>query len=337
MKIRLDRYDRKLLAELDKDCRVSTNMLARKVGKSRQAVEYRVNRLVKRGIITGFQTAFNPHKLGWKIYKIYLKLRNIPEEKQQLFEWLKASGTVYWMGECSGSWDLIFGVFCKDDNTFYELKNRILNRFSGIIIGEYGDILIDVQQYSKMYFTQEIVPPVEFAGTMEEHPLENVDYAILGIIVNDARIPVTELARRVGSTPAIVRNKLRRMEEIGIIIQYRLGIDLNTLGLELYKAIIKLDRYTEEDARKLLEYCSRLPNIHYYIRNIWQIEPELVVEGYQEYYRIIEALKREFPYVIRSVDSVLMITDEWTPGFRNLLHLGEGATGKKAEKKVSAG
>ena len=60
--------------------------------------------------------------------------------------------------------------------------------------------------------------------------------------------------------------------------------------------------------------------MHYYIRNLWSIEPEIVVNNYQEYYEIIENLKKEFPYVIRTVDSVLMITDEWTPGFRNILN-----------------
>jgi len=68
-----------------------------------------------------------------------------------------------------------------------------------------------------------------------------------------------------------------------------------------------------------LNYISNLPNVQYYIRNLWSIEPEFVVKDFQDYYVLIENLKREFPQVIRTVDPVLMITDEWTPGFRNLL------------------
>ena len=320
-KIKLDKTDRKILAELDKNCRVPTTILAKKVMKSRQAVEYRINQLVNRGIITSFNVSFNPHKMVYKIYKIYLKLRNIPEEKQKLFAYLKSSGIVYWMGECSGSWDLILGVFSKNDYEFYKLKNELLSTFQKIITQEYGDIIIDVKQYPKMYFTNEIVPPTMFAGEIVNNELEKLDYAILGEMVNKARIPIIELAKKVSSTPIIVRGKLKKLEQKGIIIQYRVGIDLNKLGLELYKVIIKLDKYTKDDEFKLLTYLSNIPNIHYYIRNIWQIEPELVVSSYQEYYEIIENLKKEFPYVIRTVDSVLMITDEWTPGFKNLLKL----------------
>jgi DNA-binding Lrp family transcriptional regulator len=321
VKIKLDKTDRKILAELDKNCRIPTTILAKKVMKSRQAVEYRINQLVEKGIITSFNASFNPHKMGYKIYKIYLKLRNIPEEKKKLFTYLKSSGNVYWMGECSGSWDLIFGVFSKTDYEFYKLKNELLSNFQKIITQEYGDVLIDVKQYSKMYFTNEIVDPTMFAGEIVNNELDELDYSILGEIVNNARMPIVELAKKVKSTEIIVRGKLKKLEQKGIIIQYRIGVDLNKLGLELYKAIIKLDKYTKTDESKLLYHVSNIPNVHYYIRNIWQIEPEIVVSSYQEYYEIIENLKKEFPYVIRTVDSVLMITDEWTPGFGNLLKL----------------
>ncbi len=323
-KIKLDKADRKILAELDKDCRIPTTKLAKIVRKSRQAVEYRINNLVKQGVITSFNAAFNPHKMGYKVYKVYLKLRNVPEEKTKLFNYLKHSGIVYWMGECSGIWDLIFGVFSKSDYEFYRLKNEIMSTFQKIIVEESGDVLVDVKQYAKMYFTNEIVPPVVFAGEMATNEMDSLDYAVLGNIVNNARIPINELAKKVKSTPTIVRGKLKKLEQKGIIIQYRIGIDLNKLGLGLYKAIIKLERYTKEDEKKLLEYMSNIPNIHYYIQNLWQFELELVVSNYQEYYNIIESLKKEFPYVIRTVDHVLMITDEWTPGFRNLLSIVRG-------------
>lgn len=318
-KIKLDKTDRRILAELDKNCRIPTTKLARIVRKSRQAVEYRIEQLVKKGIITSFNAAFNPHKMGYKIYKIYLKLRNVPDEKQKLFEHLRSSGIVYWMGDCSGTWDLIFGIFAKSDYEFFEFKNELISKFNKIIVDEHGEILVDVKQYCKMYFTNVILEPTMFAGPIVNNELDQLDYAILGEIVNNARVSINELSKKADSTPIIVRGRLKKLEQKGVIIQYRIGIDLNKLGLELYKAIIKLDRYTKEDENKLLEYMSKIPNIHYFIRNLWQIEPELVVGNYQEYYEIIENLKKEFPYVIRTVDSVLMITDEWTPGFRNLV------------------
>ncbi len=317
--LKLDKVDRMLLAELDKNCRIPSTLLAKKVKKSRQAVDYRINNLVEKGVILGFKTAINPHKLGLKIYKLYFKLKNIPQEKQRLFDYLRKSKTIYWMGECSGTWDLIFAVFSKGDTQFFELKNEIISKFNKIIVEEAGGILVDVKQYPKMYFTGEISSPTMFAGELIENKLDKIDYLILEKVVNNARISIVDLAGKVKSTPIIVKNRLKKLEQQGVIIQYRISVDINKLGLEYYKAIIKMDRYNKEDEDRFLRYISKIPNIQYLIRNIWQIEPEFVVKNYQEYYNIIENMKKEFPNVIRTVDSVLMITDEWTPGFKNLL------------------
>ena len=318
-KLKLDLTDKKILAELDKNCRTPSTKLAKKAHKSRQAVEYRINQLTSKGIITSFNAAINPHKMGYKIYKVYLKLRNIPQEKNKLLSSLRSSGMVYWLGEFSGSWDLIFAVFAKSDIEFYTFKNSLFSQFNNIIVDNYGDVLIDVKQYPKMYFTNELSQPTEFAGPIINNELDRLDYEILGIIVNNARIPLNELAKKTNSTHIVVKNRLKKLKAKGVIIQYRISINLNKLGLELYKAIIKLDRYTKQDAELLLNHLSRLPNIHYFISNMWAIEPELVVSNYQEYYHIIEGLKKQFPKVIRTIDTTLMISDEWTPGFKNLL------------------
>lgn len=320
--IKLDKIDRKILTELDKNCRIPTTTLAKKVRRSRQAVEYRINQLVKKGIILGFHAAINPHKMGYKIYKIYLKLRNIPQEKKSLLHALRSSGLVYWMGEFSGNWDLIFAVFAKDDYEFFEMKNNLISKYNSIIVEEEGGILLDVKQYYKMYFLNEIIPStIMFGGKVIQNKLDTIDGAILNEIVNNARIPINELAKKININPGIVRRKLKELGKKGIIIQYKININMNKLGLELYKVILKIDRYTKKDEQRLVEYLSRLPNIHYIIRNLWQIEPELVVSNYHEYYKLVEDLKKEFPEVIRTVDSLLMITDEWTPGFQNLLTL----------------
>jgi len=318
-KIKLDKTDLKILAELDQNCRIPSTILAKKVLKSRQAVEYRIEQLVQKRIITSFNAAINPHRMGCKLFKVYMRLRNIPAEKEKLFAYLKSSGLVYWMGECSGSWDLIFAVFARNDYQFYEFKNKLISKFSSLIIEEDGEALIDVKQYSKMYFTQEIHAPILFGGEVRQPEMDEIDYKLLSQIVNEARLPINELARRINSTPIIIRGRLKKLEEKGIIIQYRLGINLNLLGKELYKAIIRIDRYTKEDENKLFTYLSNLPQIQYLIRNIWQIELEFVVNNFQEYYQLMENLKKEFCYVIRTVESVLMITDQWTPGFGNLL------------------
>ena len=60
----LDATNRRLLAELHDDPRISMSALARRVGMSAPAVNERVQRLREAGVITGFRMEVDPAALG---------------------------------------------------------------------------------------------------------------------------------------------------------------------------------------------------------------------------------------------------------------------------------
>jgi len=318
--IKLDLTDRKILTELDKNCRIPSTQLAKIVMKSRQAVDYRINLLREKGIITGFKTSINPHKMGNKLYKIYFKLRNTQKRKEALFSYLRDSDKVYWIGECSGRWDLIFGIFAKTDIEFFEIKNKLIAEFHDIIVEEHGGTIVDVKQYPKMYFTNTHSIPTTFGGEIIDNQLDETDLKILSTIAGNARMPIIEIADKTKSTPTIIISRLKKLEKLEVIIQYRIETDMSKLNLENYKIIIKLDKYNKQDEKKFLQYVSTKHETQYLIRDLWQIELEIVVANFKEYYKFVEELKSKFPEIIRTIDFVLMIKDEWTTGFENLLN-----------------
>ena len=65
---------------------------------------------------------------------------------------------------------------------------------------------------------------------MSDH-IDATDRRILTELVTDARIPVSELARRVGLSKTPVAARIRRMEEMGLITGYRAMLSPLKLGL----------------------------------------------------------------------------------------------------------
>ena len=61
--------------------------------------------------------------------------------------------------------------------------------------------------------------------------LDPVNRRILEILTEDARISTSELARRVGMSAPAVRDRVSRLEQIGVIRGYRVDIDPAALGL----------------------------------------------------------------------------------------------------------
>ncbi len=321
-KILLDTIDRKILSELDKNSRIPASILAKKVKKSREAVKYRIQQLQSKGVIQKFITSIDPNKLGNYMFKIYLKLENIPDEREKFFNELKRNKDVYWMGISDGAFDIVFAILSKSIPEGYDKINFLLSSWEHIIVARVLGTMVDTTQYHKKFFLAEKdSKPIVIAGAVVENEVDELDMKILRILANDARISLTELARKVDSTIEIVRGRIKSLTDKGIILSYRISVDFNLLGLEFFKAIIYFKSLSEKDERALYEWMRVHPNSLYYIRSIapWQAEFEFAVENYQHFNSIINELRKAFPKVIRNYEHLIMIYENWMPAYSEML------------------
>jgi DNA-binding Lrp family transcriptional regulator len=73
----LDLKDRKILYELDLNCRQSNAQIGKKVGLSRKVVEYRIKRMEDEGIITNYFTSIDTYILGYQVFRIYINFKEV--------------------------------------------------------------------------------------------------------------------------------------------------------------------------------------------------------------------------------------------------------------------
>ena len=92
-----------------------------------------------------------------------------------------------------------------------------------------------------------------------ERGLDPTDLSIVEILQQDGRISVSELGRRVGLSQPAASERLKRLEERGVIAAYRAIIDPAVVGLGMM-AVIRL-RTTHEHIRPCLTQFSEMPEI----------------------------------------------------------------------------
>jgi len=63
--VKIDLKDRKILYELDLNCRQSNTQIGKTVGLKKDVVSYRIKRLQEQGIIKNFWTEINTFKFGY--------------------------------------------------------------------------------------------------------------------------------------------------------------------------------------------------------------------------------------------------------------------------------
>lgn len=93
----------------------------------------------------------------------------------------------------------------------------------------------------------------------ENGPLDPVDARILEILAADARISVAELARQVGLSPPSVSERIKRLEDAGVIAGYTLTISPPALGLPI-AAWLRI-RPIPGQLQKVAEILRELPEI----------------------------------------------------------------------------
>ncbi len=79
----VDATNRKLLAELQADARVSLAELGRRVGLSSPAVAERLGRLERDGVIMGYHARIDPRALGFALSAV-IRVRPAPRQLKQL-------------------------------------------------------------------------------------------------------------------------------------------------------------------------------------------------------------------------------------------------------------
>jgi Lrp/AsnC family leucine-responsive transcriptional regulator len=89
--------------------------------------------------------------------------------------------------------------------------------------------------------------------------LDAVNLRVLAELQADPRLPMTELGRRVGMSSPAVTERVRRLEEAGVIRGYRLDVDPAALGLPL-TAFIRV-RPNSGQLPKVAELAQAIPEV----------------------------------------------------------------------------
>lgn len=90
--------------------------------------------------------------------------------------------------------------------------------------------------------------------------LDGTDWELLRALQKDARAAYSDLAKHVGLTPPAVSERVRRLEDAGIIRGYGADLDLQGLGYPM-TAIVRLAVPSGRQCTTLLESLAEIPEV----------------------------------------------------------------------------
>ena len=92
--------------------------------------------------------------------------------------------------------------------------------------------------------------------------LDRFDRKILSILAGEARIPITDLARRIGLSKSPTQARVKRLEESGVILAYRALFDPIRMGLDHVAFVeVRLTDTREAALRAFNTAVAKIPEV----------------------------------------------------------------------------
>lgn len=139
----------------------------------------------------------------------------------------------------------------------------------------------------------------------EPADLDEKDKAILDELQRNARKSITDIARDTGIKRHVVKYRINKLEDEGVIRGYHAYLDPSKLGKPLFFFIhFELTNLTPEREEALVDHLKDIPNVVYLAKTggRWDYSANLCVKDYNEVNTILRGVRQEFSDLIKDFE-----------------------------------
>jgi len=309
--ISLNSKDQKIFAQLFRDGRAHYSTIAKKTHISKDAVKYRIDKIIESGVTTGITTIINVRKLGWSSSIVFFKLMNLDKVKIRKFiSYLTKSPFVVEILECAGRWDFAARFYHKDTQHLNQLLSELETKFLGLI-----------DNHQIFFITKNIILPYNALFEKykfklpERKPIsykpDNFDLKILSAISSDGRKPLARLQKELKENRMTIYNRINKMLKAGIIHSFRPNMFTEKLGLHWYVINLKLNNHSEAKTKAVVNMLKEMVEVNFIMTGfgLSDIIFYIQVRHLQDLQNILYMIREQFSKDIKSVESDIIIKD----------------------------
>lgn len=312
--VKIDVKDKKILYELDKDSRQSFNSIGKKVGLTKDNVSYRVKRLQEKGIIVNFRSNIHFGSLSYLYSRAYYNFQNTnPTIKKEIIDHFVNSKETVYVTSLEGVYDLMVVVPFINALKFNSFLQKIQFKFGDYIGGQVSSIYLISWWYDLAFLLDKKIEEREVVRGIDERDLpkfftsprsmkiESLDFKILKVIANDARIPTTEIAKRLNSTVTQIHHRINKLIDSGLIGGFGVTVDLRKIGYRFYHVDINLKKLTRRF--DIIDYVKLNPHLYCVEKAIGHaadLELEFYFENVEHLHNVMEDISLKFPESIKN-------------------------------------
>ena len=304
--------NKKILYQLEKNCRQPLSQIGKKVGLSREVVSYRIKQLEKKEVIPYYLTVVDYVKLGYTFCRVWFKYNIVSKEiENKIIEFAKESPYINWVAIGDGLYNMVLVYLVKNINTIEDEFDKFQYMFGKYIVDFVPSTAFKIYHFkhSYLYKNHDRTPVV--VGGHENQELSISDKRILDILVENPRINFVKLSQELRISAKTISKKVENMMRKGIIKQFKAKINTNVLGYEHQKVLLYLRNQTKEKVNAIINYLKHEDRVIFITKpfSIAGLEFEMIVKSKREIYEFLRMLMEQFPQTIRDYNVCLIYSE----------------------------
>ncbi len=141
-------------------------------------------------------------------------------------------------------------------------------------------------------------------GSHAQVKVDVKDRKIIYLLTQNARMPVTEIAKRAMLSPDSVSYRLKRLQEKGVILRFFPVLNYKYFGLNVFHVFLIIDERHHDEYENLRKVLESHPNVLSLMEynDHWDVHVSLVAKSIRDFDSIMTDLTSRFPNVIVEKD-----------------------------------
>jgi DNA-binding Lrp family transcriptional regulator len=287
----IDKWDVKILSELEFDYLLPHRKIASKIRRSKAFVTYRIKQMELANIIS-YQPLIDYSVLGFTYYRVIIETLL---DKKELVKYLKKSTYTIWLVERYDRENFVLVIAAKSFGEFQNIWEELYENISSHILTKDVSLAYKVYHLPLTFLTNHKRDDYYVTGCGEKTVISDTETKVLELIIMKPTSTYQSLCNDANIAYNTFKKTILTLQEKKILLAFQTLVSKEILDIKHYKLFMSFD-FTKKNKAQIIEILKNHRNVRYITETSYHydLECELYTTSQESFEKVLSELKNKF-------------------------------------------